>query len=114
MPHGHAKKYTNDVVKNICTIFYLHGKKYFIKRVFYVHLFMLTLTCSQVKIITFTYMSKKIEPYCGVFTNVKCLDFLPTIHTIMLNLWQFFKKTSFTHLIVDFVTIIGITISNKN
>jgi hypothetical protein len=39
---------------------------------------------------------------------VKCLDFLPTIHTIMLNSWQFFLKISFTHLIVDFVTIIGI------
>jgi hypothetical protein len=21
---------------------------------------------------------KKIEPYCGAFTNMKCLDFLPT------------------------------------
>ncbi len=56
-----SKKNYNDVVKSICTIFYLHGKKYFIKRFFYVHLSMLTLTCSQVKVITFTYMSKKLN-----------------------------------------------------
>ncbi len=43
------KKYSNDVTRNICVIFYLHNRKYFTCPCSLVHV--LTVICSQVSIV---------------------------------------------------------------
>jgi hypothetical protein len=51
---------------------------------------------------------KKIKPYCGGLTNMKCLDFLLTCSDNHVELMAIKKNLSLTYSIVDFVAIIGI------